>query len=185
MLTMTTASHQLLINELIETHPFTAFISENTEYLIIGSFPGKDQTNLKLSEEHWFYGAKRNLFWKIIEQVYETPLQDTTSKQNLFIKAKIGITDVILKAIRTENKNSDTNLKIVEWNYEAIKAVLNSNRIKIIFFTSKFVEKLFRKLFPGVNNTIVLPSPSPRYARMSLQEKIEVYKKLMPKLADK
>jgi hypoxanthine-DNA glycosylase len=168
---------------LIETHPFAAFVPENIEYLIIGSFPGKGQTDLTLSEEHWFYGAKRNLFWKIIEQVYGTPLQNTTSKQNLFIKAKIGIADIILKAIRTENKNADTNLKIVELNYEVIEAILGSNYIKTIFFTSKFVEKLFRKLFPDVNNTIVLPSPSPRYARMNLQQKINVYKKYLPDLS--
>ncbi len=167
----------------IETHPFAAFVPENIEYLIIGSFPGKGQTDLTLSEEHWFYGAKRNLFWKIIEQVYETPLQNTTSKQKLFIQVKIGIADIILKAIRTENKNADTNLKIVELNHEAIKAILSSNHIKTIYFTSKFVEKLFRKLFPGVNNTIVLPSPSPRYARMNLQQKINVYKKYLPDLS--
>ncbi len=76
---MTTASHKLRPNERIETHPFAAFIPENIEYLIIGSFPGKGQTDLTLSEEHWFYGAKRNLFWKIIEQVYGTSLQGTTS----------------------------------------------------------------------------------------------------------
>ena len=179
---MTTASHKLPPTESIETHPFAAFIPKNIEYLIIGSFPGKVQADLQLSEEHWFYGAKRNLFWKIIAQVYETPLQGTTSKQNLFIKAKIGITDIILKAIRTENKNSDTNLKIVELNHEAIKAILSSNHIKTIFFTSKFVEKLFRKLFTDVNNTIVLPSPSPRYAKMNLQQKVNVYKKYLPNL---
>ncbi len=128
--------------------------------------------------------SKANLFWKIIEQVYKTSLQGTTSKQNLFLKAKIGIVDIILKAIRTKNKNADTNLKIVELNYKAIKEIKSCNHIKTIYFTSKFVEKLFRKLFPDVNNTIVLPSPSPRYARISLPEKIKIYKKLMPKIAN-
>jgi G:T/U-mismatch repair DNA glycosylase len=77
---MTRASQKLPADERIEIHPFTAFIPEEIEYLIIGSFPGKGQTDLQLSKHHWFYGAKRNLFWKIMEQVYETPLQDTTSK---------------------------------------------------------------------------------------------------------
>ncbi len=69
------------LNERTEKHPFPAFIPKNIEYLIIGSFPGKGQAELQLSEEHWFYGAKRNLFWKIIEQVYETPLQGTTQNK--------------------------------------------------------------------------------------------------------
>jgi G:T/U-mismatch repair DNA glycosylase len=93
---------------------------------------------------------------------------------------KIGIGDIILKAVRTNNTNSDTNLHIIELNDIAIRDVIQSNNITTIFFTSKFVEKLFKKIFPAITNTIVLPSPSPRFARISLQEKISIYKKYLP-----
>jgi len=163
----------------IEIHPFNPFIPPNAEYLIIGSFPGKGQTE-NVTDADWFYGTKRNTFWKILEEVYGIPLPDKRSKQELFVKTKIGIADIILKAERTENTNSDTNLHIIEYNDKAIRKVLASNQFKTIFFTSKFVEKIFRKFFPEINNTVVLPSPSPRFARMSFKEKVAAYKKLLP-----
>lgn len=167
---------------IIETHPFKPFIPKGVKYLVIGSFPGKGQTEKTISETDWFYGAKRNTFWKIMEEVYNTELKSTSAKQKLFTSLKMGIADIILKAVRTANTNSDDNLHVVEYNEKAIKKIISGNKIQTIFFTSQFVYKIFKKLFPGVINTIVLPSPSPRYARMSLKQKIGVYKKSLPRL---
>lgn len=166
----------------IETHPFEPFIPPGIKYLIIGSFPGKGQTETGVNSNHWFYGAKRNTFWKILEAVYSISLEDKNSKQALFIKTKMGIADIILKAVRKSNTNSDTNLHIIELNDIAIKKIIETNSIITIFFTSKFVEKLFKKVFPQIINTTVLPSPSPRFAKMSLQQKINFYKNFLPGL---
>lgn len=172
----------MTINTEIETHPFTPFVHEEIKYLIIGSFPGKGQTEKIITEEDWFYGAKRNTFWKIMEEVYQTELSTTSAKQKLFTSLKMGIGDIILKAVRIENTNSDSNLQVIEYNDKEIKDILLTNKIETIFFTSHFVQKIVKKFFPDVTNTIVLPSPSPRYARMSFNEKVEVYRKLLPKV---
>jgi hypoxanthine-DNA glycosylase len=166
--------------EEIETHPFKAFIPENVIAIIVGSFPGKEVTHRILSEDEWFYGSKRNQFWKIISKAYETDLPTKTQKQNLFKKHGIGIVDIFLKVKRKEDNNMDSNLEIVELNDKAIKIVLQNPNIKSIFFTSKFVEKAFMKMFPKTKIGECLPSPSPRYARMSLQEKINYYKLKLP-----
>lgn len=168
-------------NSEIETHPFQPFIPKGAKYLIIGSFPGKGQTEKIISEADWFYGAKRNTFWKIIEEVYQTELKTTSAKQKLFTSLKMGIGDIILKAVRKESTNSDSNLHVIEYNDKAIKQILELHEIENVFFTSQFVFKIFRKFFPAFTNAVVLPSPSPRNARMSLKEKINVYKKLLPK----
>ena len=168
----------------VETHPFTPFTPPGMKYLIVGSFPGKGQTKVEVSTNQWFYNARRNTFWKILESVYTLSLEDKKSKQLLFTKTKMGIADIILKASRRDNTNSDSNLNIIELNDKAIKNILEANSIITIFFTSKFVERLFKKVFPQVSNTIVLPSPSPRFARMTLQEKISIYKKHLPSLKD-
>ena len=168
---------------IIETHPFKPFVPKDIKYLIIGSFPGKGQTEKTISETDWFYGAKRNTFWKIFEEVYQTGLSTTSAKQKLFNSLKLGIADIILRAIRKEDANSDSNLQIIEYNDLAIKVILDEYNMEKIFFTSQFVQKIFMKFFPGVKNIIALPSPSPRYARMSLKEKVEVYKKLLPKIS--
>ena len=168
----------------IETHPFEPFIPPVTKYLIIGSFPGKGQNEIDVNSDHWFYSAKRNTFWKILEAVYIVSLKNKSSKQHLFTKTKMGIADIILRAGRKKNTNSDTNLEIIELNGIAIKKILESNSLITIFFTSKFVGKLFKKVFPDISNTMVLPSPSPRFARMTLREKISIYKKYLPSLED-
>lgn len=54
----------------IETHPFIPFVPENATILILGSFPGKEQTQTEPGAEQWFYGAKRNQFWNIISSIY-------------------------------------------------------------------------------------------------------------------
>ena len=42
----------------------------------------------------------------------------------------------------------DSNLEVIEFNDKAIETILQNPNIKSIFFTSKFVEKEFMKMFP-------------------------------------
>lgn len=166
----------------IEIHPFAAFIPQKATVLIIGTFPGREQTQADTEEEGWFYGAKRNQFWKIISAVYNTELLTKADKQNLFIKQGIGITDILLKVRRKNKNNLDENLEIIEYNDKVIKEILRKQNIITILFTSKYVGKLFSKLFPDIKDFEFLPSPSPRYARMTLAEKVKFYKEKLPQL---
>ena len=75
----------------------------------------------------------------------------------------------------------DSNLEVIEYNDKSIKEILENKTIKTIFFTSKFVEKSFLKLFPDIKIGESLPSPSPRYARMSMSEKTNYYRLKLPK----
>lgn len=164
----------------IESNPFGAYIPENATVLIIGSFPGREQTQVSIDEDQWFYGAKRNQFWKIISEVYQIELRSKSEKQNLFKTFGIGITDILLKVRRRNNSNLDGNLEILEYNDQAIRAILRETTFTSIFFTSKFVGKHFIRLFPEVKNIDYLPSPTPRYAAMKLIEKIEWYRTKLP-----
>ncbi|HEY5463915.1 MAG TPA: uracil-DNA glycosylase family protein [Hanamia sp.] len=167
--------------EEIETHPFKAFIPENAVTMIVGSFPGKEVTHKVITGDEWFYGSKRNQFWKILSGVYETDLPTRKQKQTLFKKHGIGMADIFLRIKRKDGNNMDSNLEVIEFNDKAIKLILKNHNIKKIFFTSKFVEKSFMKLFPDIKIGECLPSPSPRYARMSMAEKINYYRTKLPK----
>ena len=168
---------------MIETHPFVNFVPQDARYLILGSFTGKQE-----DDYDWFYCSKRNQFWPILEIVYGIKLQNKAEKQKLFTRLGIAITDIILKCERKANNNLDTNLTNIVYNTQVIATIFEENKIKTVFFSSRFVERLFKrrfkdliKLYPEVK-LITLPSPSPRYATMSKLEKITRYKELLPKL---
>ena len=165
----------------IENHPFEPFIPDYATVLIVGSFPGREQTQGNNDDEQWFYGAKRNQFWKIISAVYDTDLQCKADKVNLFSKHGIGLTDILFKVRRKNNSNLDENLEIVEYNDAAIREIISNSNIKSIYFTSRFVERQFKKLLPEINFGEYLPSPSPRYAGMTQAEKINFYMSKLPK----
>jgi hypoxanthine-DNA glycosylase len=170
------------VEVLIETHPFEAFVPKGIEYLIVGSFPGREHTQSPVPEGQWFYGARRNQFWKILEEVYDRELKHRSEKEALFTELRMGITDVIRRAMRLENTNLDQNLDIIEYNHDRIGEILKKKTLKKVFFTSRFVEKVFKQAFPDYPNTEVLPSPSPRYATISLAQKVAIYKEKLPKL---
>jgi hypoxanthine-DNA glycosylase len=168
---------------MIETHPFGEFVPPQARYLILGSFTGK---SVPIEPGYdWYYGTKRNQFWKIIERVYNVSLPTKEEKVKLFTKLHIAIADIIKQCERSKGSNLDNNLINIVYNFEALRDLLHQHKIVKVFFTSKFVELAFMKNintaseFPYVQ-FITLPSPSPRYAALSFDRKVEIYKKLLP-----
>lgn len=164
-----------------EQHPFASFIPPRINCLILGSFPGKEQTRGGLDENAWFYGSPYNQLWRILEVAYGRELKTKEAKQNLFKQAGIGVTDVFKSIIRTAGSNLDENLQIVEYNKDDIERILKAYRPQV-FCTSRFVEKEFKKMFPAYTAVDVLPSPSPRYFKLTIEQKAEIYKQKLPRL---
>jgi len=164
-----------------ELHLFKPFIPQDPKYLLLGTFTAPLKGN---NQYEWYYCTKRNQFWSIVEAVYDTELESVSKKQELFARLKIAITDTILKCERVSGNSSDSNLENLELNSEVISEIIDKHNIEAIFFTSKFASSIFLKNFKEYSDIkkIVLPSPSPRYARISKEEKIEIYKKLLPKI---
>ncbi len=164
------------------THPFLYFCPPKAKYLLLGSFCARPQVGYD-----WFYGTKVNQFWSIIESVYNIKLENKEAKQRLFTKLGIAISDVILECDRNAANNSDTSLVNPVFNTKIISNILKKNKISKIYFSSKFAENLFKRNFGELMDKyislefIVLPSPSPRNARLSKSEKITIYRKLLPK----
>ncbi len=157
----------------METHPFGSFVPDNTKYLLVGSFTCKEAHG-------WFYGTKRNQFWPILRSVYNLPLDSTSAKQDLFIKLGMAITDIIYQCERSKGTNLDSNLINIVWNIPGIQKIFSQNKIEKIYFSSRFVEIKFKRFFSTKAELITLPSPSPRYAKLSLPQKTEVCRQLLP-----
>ena len=168
---------------MIEIHPFGNFVPKNTRYLVLGSFTTKPAKGYE-----WFYANGRNQFWPILEKIYGVKLDTKEKQQDLFVKLEMALADIILSCERKKNSNLDKNLINIVFNTYGVESIIKENNVEKIFFTSRFVETLFKKQFKAVGETysesslICLPSPSPRYAAMTKEEKIKKYKKVLPKL---
>ena len=149
----------------------------------MGSFPGKEQTQGGLDEDAWFYGSPYNQFWKILEVAYGRKVKTKADKQALFKEAGIGIADIFKLVIRTAGSSVDENLQIVEDNKTEVEQILKGFTPQV-FCTSRFVEKEFKKMFPAYPAVDVLPSPSPRYFKLSIEEKAVIYKRKLPPCPD-
>lgn len=141
-----------------EKNPFRYFIPPQAEILIIGSFPCFNGKNYG----DWFYsGSGKNHFWKLLAETFGVPAENKAEKIALCRKFRISLTDIGYKIQRLKNNCSDANLKIIEFNKKGIDTCLAAG-IKKIFFTSKFVERNFKKHYPELILPMqVLLSPSP------------------------
>lgn len=170
---------------MLENHPFRPFVPIKVKYLLLGSFVVR-QVMAKVPGYDWYYCNKVNQFWPILEVVYEKDLKNLEAKKKLFIDLKMAVTDVILACERKADNNSDQSLVNPVFNLEVVTKILEENEIEKIYFTSKFVEVTFRRNFKEIIinypeiKLVTLPSPSPRYAAMSKEIKIEKYKALLP-----
>lgn len=169
---------------MVETHPYPPFVPRHAKYLLLGSFLAKKYENDP--DFDWYYGAKRNQFWKILAKVYGRELSTRKSKQQLLTDLQMAITDIIYQCERKHGNSLDANLINIVYNTPAIEKILHTRTIERIFFTSRFVETRFLRMFknfaadyPDVD-LVTLPSPSPRYAQLSLAEKTARYKQLLP-----
>ena len=169
---------------MIEQHPFGSFLPPNVQYLVVGTFPGRLYSQRSAAENAadpnaFSYGG-RNQFWRIMEKNYNVELPTRDSKKALFQKQNIGLVDVIKACRRKNNTNLDTDLTDIVWNKAEFEAVFAENKIKTVFCTGKAVAKIFEKWYPSVP-CVALPSPSPLYAAMRFEAKIDFYRSVFPK----
>lgn len=165
----------------VEHHPFAPFIPSRMRCLVLGSFPGKEQSRGGLDENAWFYGAPLNQLWRILSKAYGRELKTKADKQQLFEEAGIGMTDIFKAVVRTSGSNLDENLQVEEYNWDVIENILKQYKPTVLC-TSRFVEKEFKKQFPAYPAVDVLPSPSPRYFKLTMEQKAAVYREKLPKL---
>ena len=178
---------------MVETHPFGSYVPSGAKYLILGSFTGRQAVKGKAftdDDYDFFYGLPRNQFWPILEKVYGRRLQDTQSRKDLLAELRIAMADIIRQCERKDGSNLDANLSNIVYALEEIAQILESNQIRRIYFTSRYAETKFRRNFRDIMGwhpaieLVTLPSPSPRYARMTKEQKTARYKALLPQISE-
>jgi hypoxanthine-DNA glycosylase len=151
-------------------HPFSPFVRSDSVFLILGSFP-----SLSSIKNGFYYGHKQNQFWKLLSSVFfvEEPLT-INQKKEFLIFYKIALWDIIKSCKR--DTSLDASLKDIEVNDLEFFLKKYPN-IKKIFFTSRFVESIFKKNFSFLScKTCYLPSPSPVHRKISFEQKVTIWR---------
>ena len=150
------------------THPFDPIVFNDTQTLILGSFP-----SIKSFDNAFYYGHPRNQFWKILESLTGYPVNNRDQKIWLLKENRLGVWDMVAACER--NNSLDTSLSRVKVN--DIPALLEKYpSITKLAFTGKKAQTLFEKHFGDLAiERVYLPSPSPAHASMTFEEKTEIY----------
>lgn len=148
------------------THPFPPLYDENSETLILGSFP-----SVKSRENMFFYGHPQNRFWKVISKIYNEKLPDTIGeKKALILNHRLALWDSIRSC--TIVGSSDSSVRDVVPN--DISEIISNSKIDRIFCNGALSYKMYMKyIFPTTEiKALKLPSTSPANAAYSLERLI-------------
>ena len=155
-------------------HPIAPVYDENSEILILGSFP-----SVKSREQGFFYGHPQNRFWKVTAAVFEEEVPESIEEKRAFLlRNHIALWDVI-ESCEIEG-SADSSIKNVKVN--DLTKILKKTRISLLFVNGKKAENLYnRYVFPKLGiKCICLPSTSPANAAFSLEKLTEEWKKIRP-----
>lgn len=148
------------------THPFPPLYDENSETLILGSFP-----SVKSRENMFFYGHMQNRFWKVISKIYDEKLPETIGeKKALILNHRLALWDSIRSCAIVGS--SDSSVRDVVPN--DISEIISNSKIDRIFCNGALSYKMYMKyIFPTTEiKALKLPSTSPANAAYSLERLI-------------
>lgn len=146
-------------------------INDNCKILILGSLPG--EKSLQLQE---YYAHPQNQFWKIICSILNESMPNSyDSKKQLLLSHNIALWDVVHSAQR-ENSSLDSQIKNAIPN--DLESLLSEHKnIQRILLNGGKSNSLFRKHFKHLDiEAVSVPSTSPAYASMCIEEKINLWK---------
>jgi hypoxanthine-DNA glycosylase len=155
-------------NEKLE-HPFKPIVFKESKVLILGSFPSIDSF-----DKSFYYAHPRNQFWKILSVLSGYPINNQDQKIWLLKEMKIALWDMVESCSR--DNSLDSSLEEIEVNDIATFLEVHPS-IKKVAFTGRLAEQLYKMHFNHLElETVYLPSPSSAYAKMSFEQKLEIYR---------
>ena len=105
-------------------HPIPPVFDENSEILILGSFP-----SVKSREQGFFYGHPQNRFWKVTAAVFEEEVPVSIEEKRAFLlRNHIALWDVI-ESCEIEG-SADSSIKNVKVN--DLSKILKNTRISLL-----------------------------------------------------
>ncbi len=153
-----------------QTHPIPPIFGNESNTLILGSFP-----SVKSREAGFFYGHPQNRFWRVLAEIFNTEIpKNVEQKKALVLSGKLALWDVIASCEIVGS--SDTSISSAVPN--DLSVITEHCDIKRIFVNGKTAEKYYNKYQlekTGIPCT-ALPSTSPANAAYNLQKLCECWK---------
>ena len=140
------------------SHTFLPVFDENSELLILGSFP-----SVKSREQGFYYGHPQNRIWKLMAKLLNTDVPNTIEGKKAFLlNNHIALWDVIASC-EIENSADSTIRNAVPNDLDEIFARAD---IRAVYTNGKTADKLYRKYH--AREAVCLPSTSPANAAFSM-----------------
>lgn len=150
-------------------HPFDPLFSEDSETLILGSFP-----SVRSRREAFYYAHPANRFWKVIAGIYDREVPVTIEeKKELILGERLALWDPVASCRVTASY--DATIRDVEPN--DFSAVLDHSRVRDIYCNGRKSHQLYTEYIrprTGVE-AVYLPSTSSANAAWSLPELIRAW----------
>lgn len=151
-------------------HPIDPVYDENSEILILGSFP-----SVKSREAGFFYGHPQNRFWKVIGIIVgeEAPC-DIPGRRDFLLRHHIALWDVIGKC--SIEGSSDMSIKDAQPN--DLRQIINCSGLTRIFVNGRKAEEMYKRYQEKTTgiNAVCLPSTSPANAAWNVERLVEAWK---------
>jgi len=130
-----------------------------------------------------YYGHPRNAFWPIMGILFNSaPGFCYQLRKEMLTENGIAVWDVLQSCNRLGSLDSDIKLATIRTN-DFVGFFSGYQGIKRVFFNGKMAEKLYQKrILPTLNQRFpyleyqCLPSTSPAYAVLKLEQKTEAWK---------
>ena len=156
-----------------QNHEFPPVYDENSEILILGSFP-----SVKSREMQFFYGHPQNRFWKVMAQVlHENVPQTIPEKKEMLLRHHIALWDVIASCdIAGSSDSSIRNVVPNDLGY-----IISRSRITKIYANGAKSKQLYDKYLSkqlGIE-AVQLPSTSPANADICMDRLLEYWKNVI------
>ena len=153
------------------THGFGPYYDEDSEILILGSFP-----SVKSREQQFFYGHPMNRFWPLMAKLFQKPEPKTIDEKKVFLRScHIALYDVIEECeIKASSDASIKNPVVSD-----LPGIISHTRVTRILLNGKKAGDLFKRYQLTTLNECtsyaVLPSTSPANAATSMDELLRVW----------
>jgi hypoxanthine-DNA glycosylase len=163
---------------MVASNGFEPIVLDNARVLVLGTMPGV----ASLCKQQ-YYAHPRNAFWPIMAALYGIDAAaDYQVRKETLLNHGVAVWDVLQSCNR--NGSLDAKIDMVSIGINDFSSFfVNYSSIRQIFFNGRTAEKLYKKhVLPFLDQRVAgieckcLPSTSPAYAALGLEQKIEAWK---------